>query len=147
MPTWEKVGQIIIRETPVAKKRPRFARVGKGVRAYSEQHTEEGKALLAIQEQWKGPPLLGPVRLQAFFRLPRPKSHFGTGENAGKLKDSAPCWHTKKPDLDNLLKFFKDCANGAIWKDDAQVREVFAIKDYEPGHGVGSTIVNIWEWR
>ena len=36
---------------------------------------------------------------------------------------------TTKPDLDNLLKQFKDCAKGIFWEDDKQVVE------YLPGTG------------
>jgi len=36
--------------------------------------------------------------------------------------------HTKKPDADNCLKFVKDCLNGIVWHDDAQVACVKAMK-------------------
>lgn len=36
--------------------------------------------------------------------------------------------HTKKPDLDNLIKFTKDCLNGVAWHDDSQVVEYGAMK-------------------
>ena len=38
--------------------------------------------------------------------------------------------HTKKPDLDNLIKFVKDCANGILWHDDSQVVTIEAAKLY-----------------
>jgi len=38
--------------------------------------------------------------------------------------------HTKKPDLDNLIKLIKDACNKIIWKDDAQVVSIFAEKVY-----------------
>ena len=29
--------------------------------------------------------------------------------------------HTKKPDLDNFIKFYKDVLNSVVWRDDSQV--------------------------
>ena len=37
------------------------------------------------------------VSLRCEFVFPRPLSHYGTGKNAGKLKDSAPVHITRKP--------------------------------------------------
>ncbi len=39
--------------------------------------------------------------------------------------------HTKRPDLDNCVKFVKDCLNGIVWWDDSQVYEVHAKKIYD----------------
>jgi len=38
--------------------------------------------------------------------------------------------HTKKPDLDNMVKFVKDCLNGEVWHDDSQVVNLSARKQY-----------------
>lgn len=124
---------IYIPGKPIAKKRPRFARRGKYVAAINDQETEEGKVILLIRDclrQRSGFPLAGPIRLKATFFLPRPKSHYGTGRNSGKLKESAPYYHTSKPDLDNLLKFYKDCCNEIVWRDDSQVNVIQGLKRY-----------------
>ena len=39
--------------------------------------------------------------------------------------------HTTKPDLDNLEKFYLDCANGIFWNDDCQVTSMQSIKMYD----------------
>ena len=72
----------------------------------------------------------GPVYLTLLFLFARPKTHFGTGRNAGKLKESAPVYHTKRPDLDNLVKFAEDCLTGIAWKDDCQVASTLSQKRY-----------------
>ncbi len=72
----------------------------------------------------------GPVKVQMLFAMPRPKAHFGTGKNVSKLKASAPLLHIKKPDIDNLQKFAFDCLNGMAWRDDSQVCELEARKEY-----------------
>lgn len=122
--------KIIIPGKPIAKARPRFARRGKYVTTYSEQETEEGKALLFIREQWHREPIIGPVMLSMFFFLPRPKGHYGTGRNAGKLKPSAPTHHVKKPDVSNMVKFYEDVMNGIVWKDDSQIIASLTRKEY-----------------
>jgi Holliday junction resolvase RusA-like endonuclease len=120
---------------PIAKNRPRFTMRGKHPHAYSDQETEAGKTFLQIKEHVNGRNLLtGPLSVSISFFMPRPKGHFGTGRNAGKLKPSAPKFHIVKPDKDNLEKFYYDVLNGLVWKDDAQVISGSAKKLYcKPG--------------
>ena len=122
--------RITIPGKPVAKKRPRFARIGKGVRTYSDQGTEEGRFLLFLQAAGYNP-MSGPLSVDLEFILPRPKSHYGTGRNSGKLKwkmlDALPI---SKPDVDNFAKFALDVCNGILWRDDAAVVHLRAFKRY-----------------
>ncbi len=68
------------------------------------------------------PPLMqGPVGLRIVFLRPRPKGHYGTGRNAGKLKASAPEWPTARPDTLKLARAVEDALTGVIWQDDSQV--------------------------
>lgn len=39
--------------------------------------------------------------------------------------------HDKKPDLSNLIKFYEDCANSALFRDDAQIYSINATKHYD----------------
>lgn len=82
----------------------------------------------------------GPVRVEVSFFMPRPRSHYGTGRNAGKVKAAAPSCHTSKPDLDKLVRCVKDALTGIAWKDDAQVAEVVARKGYVDQPGAKITI-------
>ena len=122
---------IVIHGKPIAKKRPRFARRGKYVATINDQETEEGKFFLEARHKYDGNPLQGALSLSVSFRMPRPKAHYGTGKNSSKLKLSAPRHHTKKPDLDNLVKFVKDCLNNLAWEDDCQVVRLEAEKVYD----------------
>jgi Holliday junction resolvase RusA-like endonuclease len=143
--------RLFIHGKPIAKKRPRFARRGKHVVTYNDQETAEGLWILEAKKQIRelgGKALHGPLELTVFFAMPRPKSHFGTGRNAGILKSSAPKAHTQTPDLDNLLKFVMDCLNHCdVWLDDKQVVWIATKKMWSTGD-YGGTSINIrkvWE--
>ena len=65
-----------------------------------------------------------PAAVHAYvaFYLPRPQGHFGTGKNAGVIKDSAPRHPAGKPDIDKLLRSTLDgIGEAGAWTDDAQV--------------------------
>lgn len=67
------------------------------------------------------PPFTGPVELWVIFSLARPKGHYGSGRNAGTVKDSAPMFPTGRPDCTKLLRGLEDALTGIVWLDDAQV--------------------------
>tara|TARA_R100001530_G_scaffold41371_2_gene31661 strand:- start:1352 stop:1795 length:444 start_codon:yes stop_codon:yes gene_type:complete len=75
-------------------------------------------------------PLTGHITLMITFKFPWPKKWYRTGKYAGLLKDNHPIVHTKKPDIDNLVKFVMDVGNGELWKDDCQIYRVQAKKIY-----------------
>ena len=83
----------------------------------------------------------GPVSLTVGFLLRRPASHFRTGRNAHLLRDSAPAYPGKKPDIDKLLRSTLDgLGESGIWRDDAQVVRVRAEKLYADHEPVGAHI-------
>jgi len=119
--------QITIPGKPIAKKRPRFVRRGKFVGAYNSQETEEGRWILEAKSQishkWED----GPVIAFMVFLMPIPTSLRGRDI---ALIDAGKYYHVKKPDLDNLIKFAKDCLNGIAWRDDSQVIKITSLKQY-----------------
>jgi len=82
----------------------------------------------------------GPCGLAMVFTLARPKGHFGTGRNAGVLKGSAPPHPIVKPDTTKLVRGVEDAMTTIIWRDDCQVVEQFARKDYGTPEGVQVTV-------
>lgn len=131
---------------PKAQPRPRaFARAfnvgGKTVtraRVYDAGTAEAWKSEIALAARQHIPsePLTGPLSLRVDFILPRCKGHYRTGKNIGQLRESAPSYHTGKPDLDNLIKAVKDCLTQLrIWHDDAQVCNEHVWKRYGPVPG------------
>lgn len=107
-----------VKGKPIAKARPRFARIGKFVRTYDPQETEEGRFLFEVQKQWSRPPIEGPLKVRCSFQMPIPKS---TSKRKTKDMLEEKIKHTKRPDVDNLLKFTCDCLNGVVFKDDSQI--------------------------
>jgi crossover junction endodeoxyribonuclease RusA len=60
-----------------------------------------------------GPVFTGPVEVVMVAYFPRPKSHYGTGRNAGVLKPNAPFWVATKPDADKVQRALGDCLEQA----------------------------------
>lgn len=85
--------------------------------------------------------IFGPVALDVIFYLPRPKSHYGTGKNANKLKNSAPTYVTTNPDIDKILRSALDSLTGIAFRDDSQVVSITARKTY----GNPQTVLTIQE--
>jgi Holliday junction resolvase RusA-like endonuclease len=87
--------------------------------------------------------LLGPVFLELTFVMHRPKSHFGSGKNAGVLKASAPNYPAVRPDTTKLVRGVEDALTEAgLWRDDAQVVEQLARKLYGSPERVE---IKVWE--
>lgn len=85
-----------------------------------------------LDNQWSDNPIEGPLRARLRFILPRPKSHYRTGRNSHLVKDGAPGYPHQ--DVDNFIKGALDVLNGVVYRDDTQVVEVTAIKEYgDPG--------------
>lgn len=94
--------------------------------------------------------LHGPVEVYVAFWLPRPKGHYGTGRNAGRLRPGSLTEKpAKKPDLDKLLRStFDGLKEAGIYKDDAQVIIVQATKQYCPAGqppGAHVHVREVWE--
>lgn len=63
-----------------------------------------------------------PCALVVMFFMPRPKSHFGSGANAGKIRLRAMNEeHIKAPDATKLVRRLEDALTGIVWHDDSAV--------------------------
>lgn len=86
-----------------------------------------------------GAPLLsGPLYVEITFLLRRPQSHYGSGRNSERLKDSAPVYPAKRPDSTKLLRAVEDALTNVLWLDDSQIvcggtEKVFAGPDEATG--------------
>lgn len=68
-----------------------------------------------------------PLRVCLQFVFARPKSHY---TSTGKLSSRAPAHHVRTPDADNLAKFVLDSLSGVFFKDDRQVCDLRASKEW-----------------
>ncbi len=124
--------RIQINGTPIPYARPRVtSRVTYDPRSKDKSRIK--KILLA-----KGfEPFQIPLRVNLIFELYIPKSASKKKQlemKEGKIKPS------KKPDLDNLIKFILDCSNGILFSDDSQILEIIASKRFSDNP---STIIHI----
>ena len=94
---------------------PWRAKVEAGARRWITETADEGQ----------------PLDVVLTWSLPRPKSHWGTGRNADRLKDSAPAYPTPQPDLDKLTRAVFDALTASKRiVDDAQITDAVVRKRY-----------------
>lgn len=99
--------------------------------ASSDEHLAEWTNLIKLAWQHQklepGEHVPGPsekcFELDVNCEFSRPKSHFGTGRNAGVLKPNAPLRRhcRRKPDGDKIARAIMDALENCCWKDDCQV--------------------------
>jgi len=77
------------------------------------------------------------IKLELKFILPRPKNHYRSN---GQIKDSAPDWHTNRPDAGKLARSTIDAMTGVCYRDDSQIAEEHATKKYGDIPGCEITI-------
>lgn len=122
-------------------------KTGRAIVTEDNVRCRDWRAVVADQAQasMNASPFRGAVSLEITFYMPRPKGHFGTGRNVGKLKASAPDLPTVRPDATKLLRALEDALKGICWIDDAQVVEQHVYRRYgdRPGaHVLIAEIIN-----
>lgn len=85
---------------------------------------------------YQGPILDCALSLDLFFVFPRPKGHYGTGKNAGKVKSGAPEYPMGRPDTTKLIRAVEDSLTGVLYRDDASIVTQTAAKRYGDNPGV-----------
>ena len=116
-------------EPEALKRHQMFRHKGKLISVNPSAKKEDDFLALAHQNRPEKP-IDSAVSLTVDFFFPRPKSHYKTGKNSNVLKENAPKMHTKRPDIDNLIKFIADSLNGVFWTDDSIIYHIFSGKFY-----------------
>lgn len=114
------------------------------------QKTKNWRAVVALaasatRAKLGGGLLEGPVQATVMFYMPRPKGHFGSGTNSGKLKALAPRFPISKPDTTKLWRSTEDACTGILWKDDAQVVDQHVRKVYAFNEGMLGAAIRVEE--
>lgn len=128
---------------PVAKGRPKFARRGAHVVAYTPAKTasyENLVKLAATMAMAGAHPTAAPVALSVKLNLQVPAS-WSKKRRAAAVAGTICA--TKKPDADNVLKGIKDGCNGIVWADDAQVVRIAIEKRYSETPGAVVHVVEV----
>ena len=115
---------------PVAKGRPRFSTRGKYPVAYTPEKTknyESEVAMMAKAAMGASEALEGALEAFIYVTFPVPAS-YSKKRTEACLNNTEK--HTKKPDLDNVVKICLDGMNGIVFKDDSQITSIHATKVY-----------------
>ena len=121
--------ELFIKTVPIPKGRPRFY----GGHAVTPEKTRKYEKL--IRDSWEHGIVEGEYLVIAMaFTMPIPQSYSNK-----KKKELEGQPHTKKPDLDNLVKAVLDALNGVAYMDDSRISNINASKEYgrEPSVWIG----------
>ena len=120
----------MVEGNPIGKGRPKFARRGNFVSAYTPTKTRDYETVIkeAAQKAMGSNELLEtPVTVAIYITVPIPQS-YSKKRTEACLKDiERPI---KKPDIDNIAKCFLDAMNDIVYKDDTQVLTLHVTKVY-----------------
>jgi Holliday junction resolvase RusA-like endonuclease len=105
--------------TPKGWSRPIITSDNPALKSWRQLVAEAANQALGVLAPAERTLLLGGVRLSIAFYLPRPKS----------LPKRATA-HTKKPDIDKLVRSCCDSLSTIVFRDDSQVCELVAVKHY-----------------
>lgn len=136
----QETNPITIFGEPVGKGRPRFARNGAYVRAYTPDKTRQYEENVAMIYRLRKGENFGaePVKLKvdAYFAVPKSASKKAREE---LLSGDAFCM--KKPDGDNIIKCIADALNGVAYDDDKQIVRCYCSKYYSDTPRVEITVL------
>lgn len=123
---------------------------GHGVRDANDKVLRPWRATVktAAEDVWRyRDTITAPVRVWLRFGIERPTSHYGTGRNAHRLKDSAPQFPfggTYGGDLDKLERAILDgLTDAGVWRDDALVVDLRARKFYAGEHELAPPVPGV----
>lgn len=103
---------------PIPWQRPGHRMLYGRIITYDKQSKEKEMVRWQLRSHFDRDPFPGPVRVCFKFKMPIPKSASRKMREQMLLNNVK---HMKRPDLDNLEKFYMDCMTGIVYRDDCQV--------------------------
>ena len=120
---------------PIPLQRPRFS----GKHCWdSQKQAKLVIGLLMTKQLEPNEMFIGPVEVSFEFHFPTAKR---IPESKKKALHNTPFIHV--PDTDNCIKFYLDCANTILFKDDSCVATIHAKKIYGPHPKVVMTVTEL----
>jgi len=117
--------KLIIHGQPQAKMRARTCRRGREAFTYDPQDAEKTALKWKIKHTYHELPNVNPLYIKLdFYLLP------ALSDPTRNLKLHGVEEHTNKKDIDNLEKFFLDCANKILYNDDSQIISINSSKQW-----------------
>ena len=122
--------KLTIEGEPIGKGRPRVTSKGHFAHAYTPSKTKNYEKLIQnsyLSNYTYDNMLIGPIKanLVAYFSIPNSVSKRKQKVLLNNLEK-----HTKKPDIDNVVKSVFDALNNLAFEDDSNIVEVSAKKMY-----------------
>ena len=124
-----------------------FARGKRVVLVEHDKGLKSWRSLVATTAQVAGAVIIdGPVGLHATFRYTRPRSHYGSGRNAQRLKDNAPPYPATKTskDADKLARGICDALTAICFHDDAQIAHLVVKKRWSLPGRPGGVLISVY---
>lgn len=122
----------VIHAEPFQQERVRasVSKMGKKsiVKMYDPPRSKQYKKVIQQQVLSQSPSIMeGNLKLQVTFYVKIPKSY---SKKQRKAIEEGLLLPNKKPDLSNYIKILEDALNGICYKDDSQIVEIHAQKQY-----------------
>ena len=121
---------LVIEGEPVGKGRPRVTSKGSFAHAYTPSRTKNYEKLIQntyLNKYTYEDTLQGPIKAELIAYFPIPES-ISKKKKELLLKNYEK--HTKKPDIDNVIKSVFDALNNLAFVDDSNIIQVEAKKRY-----------------
>lgn len=143
MTTWH----CVIPGQPIGKGRPRVARRGSGVVAYTPAPTRRWEAIAAttMAQEWGiRAPLDEPAQAAIVARFSRPQRLICKHKRACSCSPEAVP-HVTRPDADNVAKAVLDAAQaGGVLRDDCLVWQITVVKTYAAQDSGPAVELRLW---
>ena len=135
--------KLVIEGTPVGKGRPRVASRGSFAHAYTPKKTKNYEKLIQnnyLSNYTYEDMLKGPIKakLMEYFPIPESLSKKKKEELSNNFEK-----HTKKPDIDNVIKTVFDALNNVAFEDDSNIVELTAKKLYSNNPRIELTLSEV----